>query len=146
MSKAPKTGQLLPNNNTAKNRNHWRGIHGIMTADSVYDYARSGLTMEQIGALYGCGKSNVSQIISNNEEFKEAWNQGHAELLVELMPHIKERMLANDIFLMFCLKAMFGFCEEQHKLGKELDKDNQPRINIYLPSNGRDDVSSEDDE
>lgn len=140
MSKAPKTGQLLPNNYTAKNRSTWKGIHGVMTADAVYEYARAGLTMEQIGALYGCGKSNISQSIAKDEEKTAAWHQGHSELLLELMPHIRERMLANDIFLMFCLKAMFGFCEEQHKLGKDLDKSDVPRVNIYIPSNGRDEV------
>lgn len=128
---------------TKQSQNHWRGIHGVMTADSVYRYAKTGLSMEHIGDLYGCGKSNISQIISGDEEMKAAWHQGHTELLVELMPHIRERMLANDIFLMFMLKAVFGYCEEQHKLGKELDKNNMPKVMIYLPENGRNEVDIE---
>ena len=52
-------------------------------------------------------------------------------------------MLAYDIFLMFMLKAVFGYCEEQHKLGKELDKNNMPKEMIYLPENGRNEVDIE---
>lgn len=134
-----KIGELLPK----KPKYHWRGIHGVMTADSVYEYAKTGLNMEQIGDLYGCGKSNISQIIAKDEELKLAWQQGHSELLLELMPHIRERMLANDIFLMFMLKAMFGYCEEQHKLGKQLEVEKPPSVNIFLPENGRDNIRVE---
>ncbi len=130
-------GELLTKN---KPRYHWRGVHGVMTADSVYEYAKTGLNMTQIAELYGCGTSNISQTIAKDEELKLAWQQGHSELLLELMPHIRERMLANDIFLMFCLKAMFGFCEEQHKIGKQLETEKPPSVNIYLPNNNRDDV------
>jgi len=137
-----KIGELLPKKKFGP-KVHWKGIHGVMDADCVYEYAKTGLNMEQIGDLYGCSKANISQTIGKDEELKLAWKQGHSELLLELMPHIRERMLANDIFLMFMLKAMFGYCEEQHKLGKQLENEKPQSVNIYLPENNRDTIRIE---
>ena len=116
-----------------------------MNATMVYKYARQGLTLTEIGNFYGCGKSNVSQIINGNPELKDAWNKGHGELLLEYTGQLKKRAMESDLMLMFALKTQCGYCEEQHKIGKTLDKDDKPSVVIYLPSNNRDDVSSEDE-
>ena len=122
----------------------WQGATGLMKPEMVYKYAKQGLTLTEIGNFYGCGKSNVSQIINNNPELKAAWDKGHGELLVEYTGQLKKRAMESDLMLMFALKTQCGYCEEQHKIGKELNKDNQPKINIYLPHNGRDDTVIDD--
>ncbi len=121
----------------AKNINHWRGIHGLMTPESVYQYAKSGMTLTEISKLYGCTQANISHAIQSQDELKEAWEQGHAELLVEYVGQLKERAFKNDTMLMFVLKTQFGYCEEQYKVGKQLDDAVKPVVNIYLPDNGR---------
>ena len=123
----------------------WQGATGLMKPEMVYKYAKQGLTLTEIGNFYGCGKSNVSQIINNNPELKAAWDKGHGELLVEYTGQLKKRAMESDLMLMFALKTQCGYCEEQHKIGKELNKDNQPKINIYLPHNGRDDTVIDDE-
>ena len=123
----------------------WQGATGLMKPEMVYKYAKQGLTLTEIGNFYGCGKSNVSQIINNNPELKAAWDKGHGELLVEYTGQLKKRAMESDLMLMFALKTQCGYCEEQHKIGKELNKDNQPKINIYLPHNGRDDNVIDDE-
>ena len=122
----------------------WQGATGLMKPEMVYKYAKQGLTLTEIGNFYGCGKSNVSQIINNNPELKAAWDKGHGELLLEYTGQLKKRAMESDLMLMFALKTQCGYCEEQHKIGKELNKDNQPKINIYLPHNGRDDTVIDD--
>lgn len=121
------------------------GATQLMKAEMVYKYARQGLTLTEIGNFYGCGKSNVSQIINGNPELKDAWNKGHGELLLEYTGQLKKRAMESDLMLMFALKTQCGYVEEQHKLGKDLNKDDKPVVHIYLPNNNRDDVSSEDE-
>ena len=123
----------------------WQGATGLMKPEMVYKYAKQGLTLTEIGNFYGCGKSNVSQIINNNPELKAAWDKGHGELLLEYTGQLKKRAMESDIMLMFALKTQCGYCEEQHKIGKELNKDNHPAVHIYLPSNGRDEPDNNDE-
>lgn len=123
-------------------KNHWKGIHGMLKPEQVYHYAKQGMTLKEIGNLYGCVKSNISHAISTNEDLKEAWDKGHAELLIEYTGQLKKRAFENDVMLMFALKTQFGYCEEQHKVGKQLEPIELPKINIYLPDNGRTDVLS----
>jgi len=94
--------------------------------------------MEQIGALFGIGKQRVSTIISEDASLKSAWEEGHGQLLDELLDHLLIRAKQNDILLMFLLKSRFGFVEEQYKVGKMLESDHAPSVQIFLPDNSRD--------
>ena len=127
----------------AANINHWKGIHGILTPELVKKYASQGMTLTEISKLFGCTMANISHAIETNDELKEAWELGHAELLVEYTGHLKKRAFENDTMLMFALKTQCGYCEEQYKIGKELDKKDAPVVHIYLPDNQRDQVEVE---
>jgi len=125
-------------------KNHWRGIHGIMTPEIVYQYATQGLTLTEISKLYGCSMANVSHAIQSQDDLKQAWEQGHAELLVEYTGHLKKRAFENDTMLMFALKTQCGYVEQQYLVGKQLETIEKPKVMIYLPHNGRDEVSFSD--
>ena len=125
-------------------KNHWRGIHGIMTPEIVYQYATQGLTLTEISKLYGCSMANISHAIESQDELKQAWEQGHAELLVEYTGHLKKRAFENDTMLMFALKTQFQYVEQQYLVGKQLETIERPKVMIYLPSNGRDEVAFSD--
>ena len=130
----------------AANINHYHGIHGMLTPEIVKQYASQGLTLNEIAKLYGCTRENISHAIAKNEDLKQAWEQGHAELLVEYTAQLKKRAFESDICLLFALKTQCQYVEEQYKLGKDLDKDNKPVVNIYLPENNRDNqVESEEE-
>lgn len=129
----------------AANINHWRGIHGILTPELVKKYASQGMTLTEISKLFGCTMANISHAIETNDELKEAWELGHAELLVEYTGQLKKRAFENDTMLMFALKTQCGYVEQQYVVGKDLDKKEAPRVNIYLPHNNRDDVVVSDE-
>lgn len=116
----------------------------MLTPEIVYQYATQGLTLTEISKLYGCTMSNISHAIQSDDELKQAWEQGHAELLVEYTGHLKKRAFENDVMLMFALKTQCGYCEEQYKIGKQLEMIERPKVMIYLPHNGRDEVAFSD--
>lgn len=119
-------------------KKHWKGIHGILTPEIVRKYATQGMSLTEIAKLYGCAISNISHAIESQDELKEAWEQGHAELLIEYTGHLKKRAFENDTLLMFALKTQCGYCEEQYKVGKQLEVEKPAMIQIYLPDNNRD--------
>ena len=130
----------------AANKNHYHGIHGMLTPKIVHKFASQGLTLTEIAKLYGCTSTNISHAIASREDLKEAWEKGHAELLVEYTAQLKKRAFESDICLLFALKTQCQYVEEQYKIGKDLDKDNKPVVNIYLPDNGRDKVEESEEE
>lgn len=129
----------------AANKKHWKGIHGMLTPELVRTYANQGLSLKEISRLYGCTVPNISHAIETNDELKAAWEQGHAELLVEYTGHLKERAFVNDTLLMFALKCQCGYVEQQYVVGKDLEKKDIPSVRIYLPANGRDEVAVDDE-
>ena len=129
----------------AANKNHWRGIHGILTPELVRKYASQGLKMTEIATLYGCTLPNISHAIETQDELNTAWAQGHAELLVEYTGQLKKRAFENDTMLMFALKTQCGYVEQQYVVGKDLEKNDAPVVRIYLPHNNRDDVVVSDE-
>lgn len=122
----------------ATTKKHWRGIHGLLTPEIVKKYASQGLTLKEIAKLYDCGAPNIHHAIHNDEELCAAWEQGHLELLVEYTGHLKKRAFENDTLLMFALKTQCGYVEQQYLVGKQLDVEKLPRVQIFLPDNGRD--------
>jgi len=129
----------------AANKNHWRGIHGMLTPELVKKYASQGMTLKEIAKLYGCTRENISHSLATDDELKEAWEVGHAELLIEYTAQLKKRAFENDTLLMFALKCQCGYVEQQYIVGKDLEKKDAPRINIFLPHNDRDDVVVNDE-
>ncbi len=129
----------------AANINHWKGIHGMLTPELVRKYASQGMTLKEIAKLYGCTRENISHSLASDDELKEAWELGHTELLIEYTAQLKKRAFENDTLLMFALKTQCGYVEQQYVVGKDLEKKDIPRVNIYLPHNNRDDVVVSDE-
>ncbi len=117
----------------------------MLTPELVKKYASQGMTLKEIAKLYGCTRENISHSLASDEELKEAWEVGHTELLIEYTAQLKKRAFENDTLLMFALKTQCNYCEEQYKVGKDLEKKDAPRINIFLPHNNRDDVVVSDE-
>lgn len=118
------------------------GFHGMLTAEAVQQYAEKLFTFEQIGALFGESRQNALHAIKSNEDLKNAFDKGHALALERLTGALWDQVeKGNTIAMIFILKTQFGWCEEQYKIGKQIDKENQQQVKIYLPHNGRDEVN-----
>lgn len=126
-------------------KKHWKGIHGMLTPELVRKYASQGMTLKEIAKLYGCTRENISHSLASDDELKEAWEVGHTELLIEYTAQLKKRAFENDTLLMFALKCQCGYCEEQYKVGKQLEIEKPPSVNVYLPNNNRDNIKIESD-
>jgi len=113
---------------------NFNGIHGLLTPDLVRMYAAQGMTLKEIGSVYGCTGSNIAHAIDKRDDLKEAWEQGHAELLIAYTGQLKKRAFENDTLLMFALKTQCGYVEQQYVIGKEKKQEAQPQVHVYLPA------------
>lgn len=149
---AAMAGTGKPNANRTKEEGrehgtHWKtGVHGILSPTLVYEYARQGMNFDEISKLYGCHKTNIAHAVNVDDELREAWERGHMELLIEYTGQLKKRAFENDTMLMFALKTQFGYCEEQFKIGKQLDQQQAPRVTIFIPDNNRDNQQGLDED
>jgi hypothetical protein len=136
------TGKPAANRTKAEGREHGTrhktGVPQLLTPELVRSYSAKGFNMPQIADLIGCFRNSVRNAIVTDDELKDAWKQGQAELLEKTTSSLMNLLDSNNLVAtLFTLKAKFGWVEEQYKLNKP-DLTNSPRVNIYLPHNDRD--------
>jgi len=51
---------------------------------TVFDFARQGMTQEQIGAICGVSQQRISEIFKTKDELRDAWMQGRGEMQLSL--------------------------------------------------------------
>lgn len=117
------------------------GIESIMTADEIREMACGGMSRQQVADYYGITVRRLNQIFRQRNEFLAAFNTGLAQGIKvatqELMNRIKE---GNIIATIFYLKARGGWIEQQYV--KEKPESDSPKVQIFLPDNGRDQVNT----
>jgi len=55
-----------------------------LVPQTVFDFARQGMTQEQIGAICGVSQQRISEIFKTKEELRDAWMQGRGEMQLSL--------------------------------------------------------------
>lgn len=117
------------------------GFHGILTESMMEQYGEKLFNFNEIAAIYGESKQNIHHTLKVNPELRIAFEKGQLKALDKLTSSLmKAAENGNMIACLFALKARFGWCEEQYRLNKP-DKTEMPRVNIYLPDNGRDSIN-----
>lgn len=117
------------------------GFHGILTEEMMIEYGKKLFTLEEIGALHGQSKQNVHHVLKTNLELKSAFDKGHVQALEKITSALMTQIeKGNTIAIIFALKSKFDWIEAQYRLNKP-DKAELPKVNIYLPDNGRDSIN-----
>ena len=108
--------------------------------------ATLGMNQEQIAGYWGIKKNKFMELCEEYPELEEVYLMGMtagiagaAQALEEM---VKEKQMVPVLFRL----KVGGFIEAEKLIGKQQDNNNQQRVQIFLPSNGRDDDLSEDDE
>jgi transcriptional regulator with XRE-family HTH domain len=117
------------------------GIEKIMTSDEIREMACGGMSRQQVADYYGITVRRLNQIFKQRNDLLAAFNTGLAQGIKvatrELMNRIQE---GNIIATIFYLKARGGWIEQQYI--KQKPETDAPKVQIYLPDNGRDSVGT----
>ena len=113
------------------------GLKQLLTPAMVKAYAAKGMSLKEIGLMYGYTNQRIGQLIGKDAELKEAWEAGNAELCDTLTSALM-RLVEKDnlVAVIFALKARCGWVEQQYLLNKQ-DAALQPQVTVYLPANNR---------
>lgn len=117
--------------------------------EAIYRMATLGLSREMIANYYGITKAKFSELIEDYPELDEAYLMGMSAGMAKAAMSLEKQIEGgNCIPTIFRLKVG-GWIEADKR--KDNQEDTTPRVNIFIPDNGRDrtiDVTeySEDDE
>jgi hypothetical protein len=115
------------------------GLFNTLNLKHIEKMAENGMSRQQIGDYYGCTGSNIGQLIKKHPDLDECFSRGLSKGIEKatnkLMELIEEK---NLIAILFYLKTQGKWKEAQYD--REPVNDNQPKVMIYLPDNGRDKV------
>lgn len=110
--------------------------------ETIYRMATLGLSREMIAGYYGMSKAKFNSACESYPEVDEAFLEGFSAGLVKTAMKLEEKVAAGDTISTIFRMKIGGFMEADKRL-KETQQENQPRVQIYLPSNNRDFIDGE---
>ena len=110
--------------------------------ETIYRMATLGLSREMIAGYYGMSKAKFNSACESYPEVDEAFLEGFSAGLVKTAMKLEEKVAAGDTISTIFRMKIGGFMEADKRL-KETQQENQPRVQIYLPSNNRDIIEGE---
>ena len=106
----------------------------------VFRLATLGLSREQIAGYWGLNKVRFSQLCEEYPFIDEVFLMGTTAGVTRAAQVLEE--LVNDkqmVPVIFRLKTA-GFIEADKLIGRQSSADEAPRVQVFLPDNGREDV------
>lgn len=103
----------------------------------IYRLATVGLTREMIANYWGITKAKFSELIDEYPELDEAYLMGMSAGVAKAAMSLEKQIEGGQcIPTIFRLKTA-GWIEADKR--KDNQESTAPKVNIYIPSNGRDD-------
>lgn len=114
-----------------------RTVH--IDPEMVHRLATLGLSREMIANYHGLSKAKFAEALEDYPELEDAFMMGFSAGLAKTAMALEKQIdNGNMVSTIFRMKVG-GFIEADKRL-KELQNENAPKVQIYLPSNSRDDV------
>ena len=119
------------------------GLIETLDLEALKQMAAQGMSRQQIGSYYGVTGQWIGKLIKKHPELEEAFNAGLAQGINRASNKLMELIEAGNIVaILFYLKCQAGWMEQQY-VKEKLDESTLPKVRIFLPHNGRDDVFTE---
>ena len=77
------------------------GLRHVLTPEMVKTYASKGMSFTEISRMYGYTKERIGQIIGKDDELKEAWETGNAELCDTLTSALMRLVEKDNLCLLY---------------------------------------------
>ncbi len=119
------------------------GVASIIDLDDLKAMATHGMTQKEIANYYGITRQGLVKILTKNPELQQAFTAGLNHVIVKAVRVLMKKLEADDTFAaVYLLNNRGGWCEERYRKEK-IDPDSIPRINVYIPDNGRVEVKND---
>lgn len=113
------------------------GVTKIVNSRDLESMAAAGMTPAEIGRYYNLTRQGMVAVIEKNPELQDAFHNGLHHVLVKCVNVLMDKLDKGELLAaIYMLNNRFGWKEAKYE--KEKPDMNIPKINIYLPENGRD--------
>lgn len=120
------------------------GVASIIDMDDLKAMAAHGMSQKEIANYYGLSRQGLVKILSKNPELQQAFSSGLHHIIVKAVRVLMKKIEAEDTFAcVYFLNNRAGWCEERYRKDK-VDPDSFPKVNIWLPDNGRLEIKDND--
>lgn len=119
-----------------------RTIH--VDPELVFRLATLGLTREMVGNYYGITRAKFNELCAEYPIIEEVYLMGLSRGIVKSAQKLEEMVDEKQMVpVIFRLKTA-GFIEADKLVGKTVDSELAPRVQVFLPDNGRMEITDED--
>lgn len=112
----------------------------------IFRMATLGMNQEQIAGYWGIRKNKFMELCEEYPELEEVYLMGMTAGIANAAQALEEMVRAKQMIPVLFRLKVGGFVEREKLIGKEGNQDNVAKVQIYLPSNGRDNLDEEDDD
>lgn len=108
----------------------------------VYRFATLGMSREMICAYWGIKMDKFREVLEEYPEVEEAYLMGMSSGLAKTAMALEKQIEGGNMVSTIFRMKIGGFIEADKR--KDAQQDNSPRVQIFLPSNGRDIIEHDD--
>lgn len=125
-----------------QNKKGIRTIH--VDPELIFRLATLGLTRDMVGYYFGITRTKFNELCAEYPIIEEVYLMGLSRGIVKTAQKLEEMVDEKQMVpVIFRLKTA-GFIEADKLVGKNTDTESAPRVNIFLPDNGRREVIDDD--
>jgi hypothetical protein len=107
--------------------------------EAVYRLATLGMDRAMIAAYYGITKAKFAELCEEYSIIDEVFLMGMSAGLVRTAQKLEEMVDKGELVPVLFRLKIGGFIEAEKLIGKQTDENSAARVQVFLPSNGRDD-------
>lgn len=112
----------------------------------IFRMATLGLDQGMIAGYWGMSKAKFKELCEEYPDLEEVYLMGMTAGIANAAQALEEMVREKQMVPVLFRLKVGGFIEKEKLIGKESNQENAARVNIYLPSNGRDDIMGDPDE
>lgn len=111
----------------------------------IFRMATLGMNQEQIAGYWGIRKNKFMELCEEYPELEEVYLMGMTAGIAGAAQALEEMVKEKQMIPVLFRLKVGGFIEKEKLIGKEGNQENVNRVQIFLPSNGRDEAEEDDD-
>ena len=111
----------------------------------IFRMATLGLDQASIAGYWGISKSKFIELCEEYPDLEEVRLMGMTAGMANAAQRLEEMVNEKQMVPVLFRLKIGGFVEAEKLIGKQNNQENAARVQIYLPSNGRDEIDAEDE-
>lgn len=111
----------------------------------IFRMATLGLDQGMIAGYWGMSKAKFKELCEEYPDLEEVYLMGMTAGIANAAQALEEMVREKQMIPTLFRLKIGGFIEAEKLIGKQQDSNNAAKVQIFLPDNGRNNITDEDD-